>query len=87
MLVNVLVLSRLLAQLVENSEGPNGFEFDGNRLVRCGIEPALKRDSKADLAAEDAPEESPGGSVGVCVPGLNGLVEGVGREVLGSREV
>lgn len=87
MLVNVLVRSRLLAQLVENRDGPNGFEADGNRLDRCGIEPALNRDSKADLAAAEVPGASPGGSAGVFTPGLNGLVEGVGREVLGGRDV
>jgi hypothetical protein len=51
------------------------------------MDPALSRESRADLAAALALRaEKPVVSVGVPGPGLNGLVEGVGREVLGRSE-
>jgi hypothetical protein len=52
------------------------------------MEPARSRDSKADLAAELLAllPAKPEFSVGVPWPGLNGLVEGVGRDVLGIKE-
>jgi hypothetical protein len=51
------------------------------------MEPARRRDSKADLAAALlAPAAKPVLSVGVPGLGLKGLVDGVGRAVLGMRE-
>jgi hypothetical protein len=52
------------------------------------MEPARRRESRADLAAAfTAPGVAkPVFSVGVPGPGLKGLVEGVGREDLGRSE-
>lgn len=51
------------------------------------MEPALMRESMADdLVVVEPLEPNPPISVGVCEPGLNGLVDGVGREVCGRRE-
>jgi hypothetical protein len=81
MLVSVVALSRPADQLVENNEGPKGFD-DPNRLARWGIEPARRRDRIAGLlpalevtvlGVESTPE-TPGGR--------KGLVDGVGRDVL-----
>lgn len=85
MLWSVLALSRPVLHDEENRPDPKGLVFE-TKLERWGIEPALSRESRADFAfAELAlPKEVP--SVGVAVPGLNGLVEGVGREVFGRSE-
>ena len=79
-LVKVVALSRPVDQLVENSDGPKG-PPPPKKLLLCGIDPALRRDSDAGAgaAAELAILEP------VSIPdtpgGLKGLVEGVGREV------
>ena len=53
---------------------------------RWGMEPARSLESKADFAAiADALDGNPAPSDGVPGAGLNGLVEGVGRELLGRR--
>jgi hypothetical protein len=66
-------------------------ELEGGKYApgRWGIEPARRRESSADLAAAfvDPRALKLELSVGVPGPGLKGLVEGVGRELLGSREV
>lgn len=81
MLVNVVALSRPVDQFEENNDGPKGLLLETSRLLRCGIEPARRRDSIAGLGAaaelatfalESIPE-TPGGR--------KGLVDGVGREV------
>ena len=52
MLANVLLRSREVDQADENREEPNGLADGGIRLARCcGIEPALKRDRRAEFAA------------------------------------
>lgn len=83
MLANVLALSLFVFQPVEKREGPNGVEA-ARRLALCGIDPALKRESNVEfvlvgvvleaVASELAPE---------LAAGLNGLVDGVGRALLG----
>src|ERR1700753_1766318 len=82
MLAKVFVRSRL-AQEVEKSDGPNG--LFAARLARCGIDPALSRCKSAALLFKPATPLNPIASVGVEDPGLNGLVEGVGRDVLEIR--
>lgn len=80
MLVRVVARSRPVPQFVENSDGPNGPE-DPRKLVRCGIEPARRR----ERLPVPLPPMAVGGLMPVSIPdtpvGLNGLVEGVGREV------
>ena len=52
------------------------------------MEPARRRESRTDFAAalvEPGAAKAPA-SVGLAVAGLKGLVEGVGRDVLGSSE-
>jgi hypothetical protein len=84
MLVRVVARSRADDQFVENKDGPNGFD-DPSRLVRCGIEPALKRFNTAVfppeplvvvLAVVSIPE----------TPGRKGLVDGVGLDVLDMKD-
>lgn len=83
MLASVLLLSRLLVQPGENSDDPNALARGGTRRC-CGIEPALRRDKRADLeSAAGVALRKPDVSVGVWEPGLKGLVEGVGRDVFG----
>jgi hypothetical protein len=54
---------------------------------RWGIDPARRRDSKADLAAARLePALIPVFSVGVPGAGLKGLVDGVGRAVFGMSD-
>lgn len=88
MLWRVLLRSRLLVQPVEKIELPNG-EVDGGRNPgRWGIEPARRRERRADLAAAllAVAAVKPVLSVGVPGPGLNGLVDGVGRDVFGRSD-
>lgn len=78
MLCKVLARSLPANQLLANKELPKGLVF--KRLARCGIEPALKRDSNAALLAGGPREpgvESPkdgeppavyGEAEGVCCP-------------------
>jgi hypothetical protein len=81
MLWRVLLRSRLLAHPDEKIELPKGEAAGGRKPGRWGIEPARKRDSKADLAAAFVgPGTKPLRSVGVPRPDLKGLVEGVGRD-------
>jgi hypothetical protein len=84
MLARVEVLSRLGPQFVEKSEFPKGFE-DPRKLDRCGIDPARNRDNNAALV-EVAASSLDGASVVDVVGGLKGLVDGVGREVLDSKD-
>ena len=89
MLVNVEALSRGWPQLVENNDEPNGLE-ESTRLDRWGIEPALKRDNKADVSLE---VRTVGFlavvfsctsllSLGVEADDLKGVVAGVALELL-----
>ena len=81
-LVNVVARSRPEAQLLEKRDGPNGLD-DPRKFTRWGMDPARRRERAAGplttgfavvgLGAVSMPE-TPGGR--------NGLVEGVGREVL-----
>jgi hypothetical protein len=85
MLVKVVARSRADDQFVENRDGPKGFD-DPNRLVRCGIEPARKRDKTAAFP--------PGPVVAVLEPvsipdtpgGRKGLVDGVGLDVFDRKD-
>ena len=89
MLWSVLLRSRLLLQPVEKMELPKGETAGGKKPGRCGIEPARRRDSRADLAAalvEPSGAAKPACSVGVPALGLKGLVDGVGRDVLGRSD-
>jgi hypothetical protein len=74
MLVKVVARSLVLPQFVEKSEVPKGVA-DPRTLVRCGIEPARSRDIALELDVLP-------GSCTDMVGGLNGLVDGVGLEVL-----
>lgn len=80
MLVKVVARSRPVDQFVENKDGPKG-PPPPSRLLRWGIEPARSREIMAGLGA---PAEVVTFAV-VSIPGtpggLNGLVEGVGRDV------
>lgn len=86
MLARVLARSRLDDQWVEKSEGPKGLLDDPKMFVRCGMDPALSRDNVVPLPPTptvavcevDSTPDNPGG--------LKGLVDGVGREVLDSRD-
>lgn len=84
MLVRVVVLSRLGPQFVEKSEFPNGLE-DPRKFDFCGIEPARSRDKRAALV-ELAASKLDAGSGADVICGLNGLVDGVGREVFESKD-
>ena len=87
MLWSVLLRSRLLVQPAEKMGLPKGETAGGKKPGRCGIEPARRRDSRADLAAAFVePSAAKLFSVGVPEPGLKGLVEGVGRDVLGRSD-
>lgn len=87
MLCNVDARSRPVPQDVEKSEFPNAFEGSTND-VRWGIEPALRRDSKADVSLGVntvglvvlVPTSL--FSVGAKTVDLKGLVAGVGLELL-----
>jgi len=75
MLCNVPARSRPVIQLLANTELPNGFELLSS-VFRCGMEPALSRESRVALLA--------GGPFGLGwserpegVPAWNGLVDGV----------
>lgn len=83
MLVKVVPRSLPVPQLVEKREVPKGVD-EPSKLVRCGIDPARRRDcSRAWVAlAADVLVESMTGIPG----GRNGLVDGVGREVLERRD-
>ena len=62
---------------------PKGEAVGGMKPGRCGIDPARKRD-RSEFLPRSAPAYPPGklpGVPGVIEPGLNGLVDGVGREV------
>lgn len=88
MLWSVLLRSRLLDHPVEKIGFPKGDTAGGKKPGRCGIEPARRRESKADLAAAlvEPRAAKPEFSVGVPEPGLKGLVEGVGRDDLGRSD-
>ena len=90
MLCSVDARSRPLPQPVEKTEAPKRFEgsmYD----VRCGMEPALRRESRAEVSRGVrtvglfevlfVPESFI--SVGVKTEDLKGLVAGVGLELLG----
>jgi hypothetical protein len=82
MLCKVPARSRPASQLLANKELPNGLVAP-NRLLRCGMEPALNLDSKAALLA-DAPAEAWSREGGVFAP--YGLAEGVARLDFGSKD-
>lgn len=79
-LVKVVALSLPDDQLVENKEGPKGFE-PPSTLVRCGMDPARRRESKAVLFPLPAPEGLLEESMPATAGGRNGLVDGVGLDV------
>lgn len=81
MLARVDVRSRPEAQFDEKTEGPKGevaFEYWG----RCGMEPARNRDKSAALLAVLWSGMSPRLGEG----DLKGLGEGLGRDVLATRD-
>lgn len=78
MLAKVEVRSRLPFQPDVKSEEENGFEVEG-AFVRWGIEPARSRDSNAEFELGGADDLI--GWSGAGTDGLNGLVDGVGREL------
>ena len=88
MLVNVEALSRALPQCDENREEPKGLE-ESTKLDRWGIDPALKRDSKAEVSLGVRIVGvlielfSPASLVSLGLKGddLKGLVTGVGLEL------
>ena len=86
MLANVVARSRPEAQLVENTEGPKGFEEPRKLFGRCGIDPARKRDRTFAFGL------TPTVAVRLFVSmpdkpcGRNGLVDGVGLDVLDMRD-
>lgn len=82
MLARVFDLSRF-AQLLEKRDCPKGLPVA--RLARCGMDPARSLDKRAALLLRAAELENPIGSLGLFEFGLNGLVEGVGLDVLGMR--
>lgn len=86
MLVKVVARSRPDAQLVENTEGPNGFEEPKKLFGRCGIEPARKRDKTAVLGPAPEVTVLPLVSIPDRPGGRNGLVDGVGLDVLDIRD-
>ena len=89
MLVKVEALSRGLLQFDENNEEPKGLE-ESTRLDRWGIEPALNRDSKADVSLgvrtvgvlAELLNPGPLLSLELNVDDLKGVVAGVGLELL-----
>ncbi len=78
----MLARSLPASQLLAKSEDPNGLVF--KKFALCGIEPALKRDSRAAFEAA-APAEACASLAGVFAP--YGLVDGVMRFGFGSNEV
>lgn len=84
MLARVDVRSRPAEdQFVEKTEGPNGPAGPVKYWLRCGIEPARNRDKRAELLARFccsliSPSDGDGD--------LNGLCEGVGREVFATSD-
>lgn len=84
MLASVVARSRPDDQFVEKTDGPNGLVLF-RRLGRCGIEPARRRDSRTvfdSVPGADTIEDS----TPVVFCGRNGLVDGVGLEVLEMTE-
>ena len=78
-----MVRSRPVPQLVEKSEGPKGFD-EPRKFDFCGIDPARRRESKAELAAvADGlfPE-----SMAEIGEGRKGLVDGVGLDVFAAND-
>lgn len=67
MLCNVLALSLPAIQLLANKEEPKGLP-PPMRLLRWGIEPALRRDSSAWLLALEAPAVACESVYGVADP-------------------
>lgn len=79
--MSVVARSRPVDQFVENKDGPKGLD-DPSRLGRCGMEPALRRESIVGLLAAFAVAGLGAVSIPVTPGGRKGLVDGVGREVL-----
>ena len=71
-------------QLVEKSEDPKGFA-DPKKFARCGIDPARRRDRRAELA-ELVVDDLLAGSMMGMPGGLNGLVDGVGLDDLAAKD-
>jgi len=80
MLVKVAALARLF-QVVEKGDCAARKLDPANILARCGMLPARSLESRAEVPA-DAEALLNAFSEAEVDPGLNGLVEGVGREVL-----
>lgn len=74
--MRVVARSRPVAQLVENNDGPNGLE-DPRKPVRCGIEPARRRESEPELLPPAAVAVVALGSMPDTPEGRKGLVDGV----------
>jgi len=83
MLVKVAALARLF-QVVEKGDCPGRKVEPPNILARCGMLPARSLESRAEVLA-DAGALLNAFSEADVEPGLNGLVEGVGREVFDVR--
>ena len=82
MLAKVADRSRVGVQPLD----PNGLELP-TYLTPYGKDPALRRDSKVEVDGVEAEDlDSRPLSVGVVKFGRKGLVEGVGRDVLGMRK-
>lgn len=84
MLCRVFVRSLPANQLLANREDPNGLG-PPRPLLRCGIDPALSRESRAAWLEADAPIDVAWSRSG-GVPAWYGLDEGVTRPDLGSSE-
>lgn len=77
----MLARSLPASQLLAKRDDPNGLD-PPNKLLRCGIDPALNLESNAALLEDDAPADA-------CSAGVldwNGLVDGVARLDLERKE-
>jgi hypothetical protein len=83
-LANVEDLFLELFQLVVNMEDPKGLE-PSIKLACWGIDPALRRDRSAEVELPRAEFTVPA-SLPIKDDDLNGLVDGVGLEVLGEKD-
>lgn len=86
MLVKVVARSRPEAQFVENTEGPKGLEEPRKLFDLWGIDPARSRDKTAVLGPGPEVAVLPLVSMPDNPGGRNGLVDGVGLEVLEMKD-